>query len=152
MASLKEATVNKFILAASLVLAIVAMGCGGPYVKTREMVVYLEKNFNQGQLLPVDVIYIADPNDYKEILGIGPDAWFDHPKRFGWTQKRMLKFKQGDYVKLSFDLSGAKKMKYIVVFADFIHLQGAKGQQVVFDPKKAEKIESVFLAPNGLLH
>jgi hypothetical protein len=129
-------------------------GCslfGGDFVKTKDIVFYCEPGFNEGQLLPVDLIFIKEAKDLATISKQSPDDWFSSTDREKWMYKQSLKFRQGDYTKKKIVVKVPKKTINVVLYADFYKLTGPDGQQLLLDASSKKEI-SVFISSQGILH
>jgi|Deesub1362A_J573_1020465.scaffolds.fasta_scaffold10169_1 hypothetical protein len=64
-------------------------------MRTKRILFYLDRRFNQGQLLPVDIVFITPKSTPQQVLAIGADRWFQQHKRDAWPFKQSLSFRQG---------------------------------------------------------
>jgi hypothetical protein len=142
------------VLSALLILS----SCGlffppKPYVpprnKTETVLFKCDRSINEGMGLPVDVIYITGDDNLKEVIQIGPDAWFDSKKREDWTFKQTLMLKGGEEITLK--LSKPPETKFIVIFATFYQVKDQKVQQVIFTPDAGEQ-EVIWVSAHALYH
>jgi len=146
------------MLAVVLPAMLILSSCGlffppKPYIpplnKTETVVFKCDWSINSGMGLPVDVIYITGDDNLKEVVQIGPDAWFDSKEREDWTFKQMLMLKGGEEIVLK--LSKPPETKFIVIFASFYQVKDQKAQQVIFTPD-AGKQEVIWVSANALYH
>jgi len=146
-------------LAAVLCLAVVlglAGGCGlfsKPYkptlLKTRQLVFYLDRRFNQGMTLPLDVCFVLVKGTPDSILKISPEDWFAKDKRDKYAYKQALSFHPRQHSPVKVVLQVPPDTQDLVIVADYINLTGAKGQQLVITaPGKPQEV--IFVTDKGI--
>lgn len=141
---------------ASLLLAALALsaGCGGGGVTikpVRTQILYFQADpkINYGQILPVDIVYVTYLHDLREIIAIGPSAWFDSDKRQMWAGKQSLGIVGGQKVKLDLNPVLVSRSPFIAVFATFKGVSNPAAQQVVLDSQASES-EVIMVRPHAL--
>ena len=102
-------------------------------VPTKEIEFRADAEINDGNVLPVDVIYVAYFEELREITQYGPDEWFDSPRREQWTARETLSIEGGDVIEVTLDEKLLARAKIIVVYADFTNVTDPSAQQVVID-------------------
>lgn len=120
-----------------------------PQNMTKTILFKCDNSINEGMILPVDVIYITADSGLKEVVKIGPDAWFDSEERDLWLFKQTLMLGGGDEILLK--LSKPPETKFIVIFASFFKVKDKKVQQVILHPDAIEQ-EVVWVAAQALYH
>jgi hypothetical protein len=133
------------------------MGCATfkplDLIPTREIEFRAATQINGGNLLPIDVIYIAYYEELREVTRYGPDQWFDSPRRQGWAAKETLSLQGGDVITIELDRKLLARAKMVVVFADFESVTDPAAQQVVIDyagqKRETVLVEESRLAPSN---
>jgi len=120
-----------------------------PQNKTKAILFKCDNSINEGMVLPVDVIYITAESGLKEVIKIGPDAWFDSEERERWPFKQTLMLGGGE--EILFRLSKPPETKFIVIFASFFKVKEKKVQQVILHLDSKEQ-EVVWVAARALYH
>ncbi len=141
------------VLVAVLVLA---GGCGlfsKPYkpalLKTKQVVFYLDRRFNRGLALPLDVCFVLVKGTPDSILKVSPEDWFAKNKRDKYAYKQALSFRPGQHSPVKVVLQVPPDTQDLVMVADYINLTGAKGQQLVITaPGKPQEV--VFVTDKGI--
>lgn len=140
-----------FAVAAALLVAACQSTPPIPTLKTRTVMLRCDREYNEGYLLPVDLVFIPNGDDMNAITEIGPDDWFDSDKRGQWAFRQSVSLLPGERQTVVVDLQRPAQPVAMVIFADYINLNSPKGQMVVFDTGAAET-ENVFVTVDGLLH
>jgi predicted component of type VI protein secretion system len=142
-------------LALAFAAALIVAACQStppiPTLKTRTLMLHCDREYNDGYLLPVDLVFIPNGEDMNTITEIGPDDWFDSDKRDQWAFRQSVSLLPGERRTVAVDLRRPAQPVAMVIFANFINLGSPKGQMVVFDTGAAET-ENVFVTVDGLLH
>lgn len=143
---------SALLLAALMLLA----GCGlfsKPFkpalLKTHKIVFYLDKKFNRGMRLQVDIAFATLKNPIAQISALTPEKWFAGQKRDTWPYKQTQSFSQGQVARREVVLTPPPDCDGMVVFANYINLQGGRGQIVVFGAG-AKEVEFVFITDKGI--
>jgi hypothetical protein len=111
-----------------------------------------DSNYNDGFILPMDIVYIPDGEKADTITAVSPDEWFDSKVREDWPYIQSLSFREsGVRSTTKIDLKKAKEMIKAVIIADYRNLSDVKTQTVILDAESKEN-EDVFITINGLLH
>jgi hypothetical protein len=138
-----------------LLLAMLSTGTACSSTKlllTTDLSIRADSKFNDGFILPVDIVYIPKDETPDTILGISPDDWFDSPERENWPHIQTLSFRETDLRETTkITLKKAKETTAMIVIADYRGLSGPKGQMVLFDAESKEH-EDIFITSNGLHH
>lgn len=136
------------------VLPLLASACAGTkQIKTDTIHFRCDSDFNEGLMLPVDLVYVSDPETMGTITAISPDEWFDSPTREQWPHKQSMSLSSSNIRKtVDVRLEKPKKAVAIVIVADYRSIVVPQTQQVILEAKKAEEDEDVFVTINGLLH
>ncbi len=121
------------------------------FLRTKRIVFYLDRRFNQGQRLPVDLVFVTPKGSPRQVLSVGADRWFQQHKRDAWPFKQSLSFHQGMGGPIPVELKPPPDLTYVVILADYIDLKGARGQQVVLDAH-SKKTEAIFVTSKGIFH
>lgn len=142
---------------AGLVFALAAMAAACqstppiPTLKTRTVLLRCDSTYNQGYLLPIDLVFVPEGEDLAGVTEVGPDDWFDSDKRAQWPFRQSVSLLPGERRTITVDLRRPARPVALVIFADYIDLQSPKGQMVVLDTGAAET-ENIFVTVEGLLH
>ncbi len=132
----------------------VGVACSSTQLLTTKQVNFrCDSNFNDGMLLPVDIVYIPVGEQIDTIIGVQPDEWFDSDIRAEWPYIQSFSFRETE-VRNTIDikLKKAKQTVAMVVIADFRGLNGEKPQRIVFNAEESKEYEDIFITVNGLLH
>lgn len=126
-----------FTASLAVILLLLALaGCGGaPFqpVKTQTLVFKPDKQINDGQLLPVDIIYVSYLHQLRELSSIGPSQWFNSSKRAAWLPKQSVGVVGGKQVKVKLDPVLTARCPFVVIFASFKGVANDARQQVIID-------------------
>lgn len=141
-------SIKAVILGAALLLS-----CGGSQVlETHTVHLRCDSQFNEGMLLPVDIVFVPKGEKLETITQISPDDWFDSKVRESWPHKQSLSVLASDVRKsIRIDLKKPVDTIAAVVIADYREIGLEKPQMVVLD-NEASAAEDVFITINGLLH
>ena len=151
---------NPYLALASVLTAIACLLCLGgcalfesPHkpalMKTKTLVIYFDRKFNQGMKLPLDIAFANLKNPIAQITAIKPDDWFTKQKRDRWPFKQSFSFSPGAGGHRSVKLKPPADCDGMVIFANYINLSGSRGQAVTFGAESAEQ-EVVFVTDKGL--
>ena len=111
-----------------------------------------DSKFNDGFILPVDIVYIPKGEKLDTITGVSPDEWFDSQVRDEWPYLQSLSFRESDLrATKKIELKKAKDTVAMVVIADYRGLDNQKAQMIVLN-ETAKEHEDIFITINGLLH
>jgi hypothetical protein len=111
-----------------------------------------DSNYNDGFILPLDIVYISDGEKIDTVTAVSPDEWFDSKVREEWPNVETLSFTEtGVRNTLKVELKKTKQTVKAIIIADYRSLTDAKTQTVVLDAESKEN-EDVFITINGLLH
>lgn len=129
------------------------LSCGGQKVlQTQTVHLRCDSQFNEGMLLPVDIVFVPRGEKLETITQISPDDWFDSKVRESWPHKQSLSVLASDERKtIRVDLKKPADTVAVVVIADYREIGLEKPQMIVLD-QKARPDEDVFITINGLLH
>lgn len=137
-----------FIFTASICSA-----CGGKFMDTTTIHFRCDSSFNDGLILPVDLVYVTEGQTVEAVTEVSPDEWFDSESRAGWETKQSLSLKASETRKtVTVDLEKPENTIALVVIADYQNIGNEKSQSITFDAENAEDEEDVFVTINGLLH
>ena len=136
---------------------ILAVGCGGKKIPgsdgnalgVREIVFKADPYINQGQVLPVDIIYISYLERLREITTMGAEAWFNSSKRNAWPAKQSLLIKGGQTVTIATDPRLRETSAYLLIMAEYMDVISPHKQQVVMD-SEANSREVIIVRPQSL--
>ncbi len=121
-----------------------------PHVKTQTILFKCDNRINNDMLLPVEVICLTQDEQLGEVVGVGPNDWFESDVRKKYPFKHTLMLRNGEdrLVKL-------KKMppdaKYVVIFAYYYQVAEPEPQQVILTTE-AELREVVWVSMAALYH
>ena len=124
-----------------------------PRMETRSILFKCDRDINHGMLLPVEVIYITTDDSLKEVMEIGPDAWFDSKQRESWAHRQTVSLRSGIDARLI--LNKPPQTKYIVIFASYFRNEDPEAQQIVLSPDaetEAPAEEVVWVGAASLYH
>jgi hypothetical protein len=111
-----------------------------------------DSKFNDGLILPVDIVLVPKDEKVDTITGVSPDEWFDSQTRDDWPYIQSLSFTESDVRKtIKVKLRKVKNTTHAVIFADFRGLRDTRSQMVVFNSESKEN-EDIFITINGLLY
>jgi hypothetical protein len=141
---------------ACLVLILFSIFCSAcsstKLLMTKSVNFRCDSNFNDGFILPVDIVYISKGEKIDTITGISPDEWFDSPVREEWPHLQSLSFRESDLrATTKIELKKTKQTIAMVIIADYRGLDKQKAQMIIFDANSKEH-EDIFITINGLLH
>jgi len=141
------------VIGAVMVIALYFSACGSAYLKTETVHFRCDSNFNDGLILPVDVVYVTEGQTVEAVTEVSPDDWFDSPAREQWESKQSLSLKASEVRKtVKVQLEKPEDTIAFVVVADYQSVGAEKSQSITFDAENAEDEEDVFVTINGLLH
>lgn len=124
-----------------------------PLLMTKQVKFRCDSKFNDGLLLPVDLVFIPEGEKIDTITGVAPDEWFDSEVRADWPYIQSFSFRESDVRNtIEIKLKKAKKTVAMVIIADYRGLEGAKSQIIVFKGEDSKEHEDIFITINGLLH
>lgn len=137
-------------------LAVFSAGCAlfvTPHkptlLKTKTLIIYPDRVFNQGMALPLDICYIPLKGSATEVTAVPPDQWFAQHKRDKYPFKKALSIRPGHRRPITVHLKPPADTQDLVLVADFINLKGAKGQRVVITaPGKPQEV--LFVTDKGI--
>ncbi|MFP4348321.1 MAG: hypothetical protein ACOC3W_02500 [Thermodesulfobacteriota bacterium] len=141
-----------------IVLLLTAGGCASTetevvdygLIPTRRITFYCDERINQGQLLPVDVIYIQRYHMPSQVISLGPDQWFDHIERDRWEEKQTLGLTGGEEKTLQLNRRWLANTKFIVIYADFKDVSVPYSQQIILDAS-ADRSVGITVMPRSLV-
>lgn len=108
-----------------------------PRNKTQEILFLCDQRINSGMQLPVELIYIRADEDPKQVVDIGPDAWFDSEEREKWPYKETFMLQGGHEYRLR--LEKPPETTAVVIFFSFYQVEERDHQQVILETDAAEK-------------
>lgn len=109
-----------------------------------------DPQINQGQLLPVDIIYVARYQTPREVIAIGPDQWFNSEERMQWETRQTLDLKGAETKTIQLNQRWLKDAKLLIIFADFKDVKNPQSQQVIIDNLPVRK-EHIHVMPQQLV-
>ena len=118
-------------------------------VPTRTITFSCDRQINQGQLLPVDIIYVARYHLPGAVISIGPDHWFDHIERERWEQRQTLSLSGESEKTVTLNPLWLKETQFLIVYADFKDVSAPYPQQIVLD-ETADKKVRIMVMPRSL--
>jgi hypothetical protein len=122
-------------------------------LSTKQVNFRCDSKFNDGLLLPVDIVYIPEGEKLDTITGVSPDEWFDSQVRADWPYIQSLSFRESEVRNtVEVILKKAKQTVGMVVIADYRGLNDTKAQMIVFNAEESKENEDIFITINGLLH
>ena len=149
MSRTKVFTVSLFLA----VFLLMSNGCGGGSafqpVVTQTLVFKPDKQINDNQLLPVDIIYVTYLHQLRELTAIGPGAWFDSDKRASWLPKESVGVVGGTIKKVELNRLLTSRSPYVVIFANYKDVTNPSDQQVILDYEAYEE-EFIYVHPHAL--
>lgn len=116
---------------------------------TQEILFLCDKKINSGMQLPVEVIYIRADEDPKQVIDIGPDAWFDSEERDKWPYKETFFLRSGIEKRLR--LEKPPETTAVVVFFSFFQVREPDDQQVILETDALEQ-EVIWVGANRVYH
>lgn len=119
-------------------------------IGTKRITFYCDERINQGQLLPVDVIYIQRYHMPSEVISLGPDNWFDHIERDQWEERQTLGLKGGEIKTLTLNQRWLANTKFIVIYADFKDVAVPYSQQIILDAS-SDRSAAITVMPRSLV-
>ncbi len=141
------------IVSLLFLLSLALAGCGGQVViqpvRTQTLYFQADPKINYGQILPVDIIYVSFLHELRDIVAIGPKAWFDSDKRQNWPARQSLGIVGGQNLKVELNPALVSRSPFIVVFATFKGVTDPAPQQVVLDSQAGE-VEVIQVRPHSL--
>jgi hypothetical protein len=121
---------------------LIFMGCSS------NLSLIADKSINNDVRLPVDLIMVE--ND-AEVLAIGPDSWFGHPRRDNLTiEEELIRLSFSGGEKMDYKLSLGSDVEQLVIFADFINQTEREKQQVVIPRSCLGFSRKVHIGKEGL--
>lgn len=127
--------------------------CGGTQLlETKTVNFRCDSEFNEGLLLPVDLVFIPDGEKVDAVTGVSPDEWFDSDTRENWSARQTMSLSatnERNTIKVVLKKPG--NTVALVIIADYRNLEKSKAQVIVLD-SKAKENEDIFITSNGLLH
>ncbi len=148
MSRTRVSIVSLFLLA-----LLAPVGCGGQVViqpvRTQTLYFQADPEINYGQILPVDIIYVSFLHELRDIVAIGPKAWFDSDKRQNWPGRQSLGIRGGQKIKVDLNPTLVSRSPFIVIFATFKGVSDPAPQQVVLD-NQAGEVEIIQVRPHAL--
>ena len=149
MSRTKVFSVSLFLIISLAML----QGCGGggtfQPVVTQTLVFKPDKQINDNQLLPVDIIYVSYLHQLRELTAIGPSAWFDSDKRAAWLPKESVGVVGGKIKKVQLNPLLTSRSPYVVIFANFKDVTNPSDQQVIMDYEAYEE-EFIYVHPHAM--
>ncbi len=119
---------------------------------TKNLIFRCDSNFNDGFILPVDIVYIPDGEKEDAIIGVSPDNWFESQEREEWPYLQTVSFSENNVRStIKVELKPPPRTTKMIVIADYRGLTDLKTQAIVFT-KDAKENEDIFITINGLLH
>lgn len=109
-----------------------------------------DPQINQGQLLPVDIIYVTRYQTPREIIAIGPDQWFNSSERMQWETRQTLGLRGSETKTVHLNQRWLKGAKLLIIFADFKGVKNPQSQQVIIDNLPVRK-EHIHVMPQQLV-
>lgn len=136
-----------------MLLCIFLAACSSTkFLQTTAVNFRCDSNFNDGFILPVDIVYIPKGENLDTITGVSPDEWFDSSIREEWPYLQSLSFRESELrATRKIELKKAKDTVALVVIADYRGLDKQKAQMIVLNEESKEH-EDIFVTVNGLLH
>jgi len=114
------------------------MGCLMNYkLKPTRITLFIESgpHINNDVLLPLDIIAV-DASFSDLILDIGPEAWFGHSARGRLVKNELRRFAISSGETRKIEVNVNKKIKRIIIYADYEKVIDRRGQQVIIEPKR----------------
>ena len=136
-------TLGKMGVAVGLCMVLAACGLFSsdipppPRNKTQEILFLCDQRINSGMQLPVELIYIRADEDPKQVVDIGPDAWFDSEEREKWPYKETFLLQGGHEYRLR--LEKPPETTAVVIFFSFYQVDERDHQQVILETDAAEE-------------
>ena len=149
---------SRSILIMVLLLALQMSGAGcalfqSPHqpamLETKKLELYVDRVFNQGLMLQVDVAFFTINQNPKEITSVGVKAWFLENKRTQWPYRQSLSLSPGRHRKEVLQLKMPADCQGFVVLANYIDLDSDERQVQVFSASQNET-EMIFVTNKGL--
>ena len=144
----------RFLLLIVFSGALICAACSStPLLMTKQVKFRCDSKFNDGLLLPVDIVFVPEGEKIDTIAGVAPDEWFDSEVRSDWPYIQSFSFRESDVRNtIEVKLKKAKQTIAMIVIADYRGLDGAKSQMIVFKGEDSKEHEDIFITINGLLH
>ncbi len=121
-----------------------------PHVKTQTILFKCDNLINNAMLLPVEVICLTQDDQLGEVVGVGPNDWFESDIRKKYPFKHTLMLRNG-----ADRLIKLKKMppdaKYVVIFASYYQVEEPEPQQIILTTD-AELKEVIWVSMAALYH
>ncbi len=121
-----------------------------PHVKTKTILFKCDNRINNDMLLPVEVICLTQDDQLGEVVGVGPNDWFESDIRKKHPFKHTLMLRNGEDRLLKL-----KKMppdaKYVVIFASYYQVEDPEPQQIILTTD-AEMREVIWVSMAALYH
>ena len=112
-----------------------------------------DSEFNEGLILPVDLVFISEGETVDAITGVSPNDWFDSEIREKWSHKQSMSLKSSRTRKtVKVTLKKPKDTVALVIIANYRNIDSESSELIILDAKDAEEREDVFITLNGLLH
>lgn len=118
-------------------------------LKTKEAAFYLDRRFNTGLALPLDICFIPLKGSAAAVTSIKAEDWFGKHKREKYAFKQALSFRPGRRSPVIVKLQVPADTQSLVIKADYINLTGSRGQQLVL-PAPGKPREVVFVTDKGI--
>ena len=136
-----------------ILLTIICSACSSTkFLVTKSVNFRCDSKFNDGFILPVDIVYIPKGESLDTVTGVSPDEWFDSPVREEWPAVQRLSFRESDLrATTKVELKKDKNTVAMVVIADYRGLNNQKAQMIILG-EDAKENEDIFVTINGLLH
>lgn len=120
---MKENKLRLFSNLSLFALLFISTGCSS------NLSLVADKSINNDVRLPIDLIMVENG---AEVLAIGADSWFGHPKRENLTlEEELIRLSFSGGEKLDYKLSLGSDVEQLIIFADFINQADREKQQVV---------------------
>jgi hypothetical protein len=146
-----------FIASVAVALLLIGSGCGhrsslsGDWdeLNTREIIFQADPYINEGQVVPIDVIYVSYLERLREITVMGAETWFNSSKRSTWKAKQSLLVKSGQVQVLQTNPRLRETSAYILILAEFKDVISPSAQQIIID-SQANRREIILVKPQSL--
>lgn len=150
---MKNRLISSFLVISSLWGALSLGGCATTkYLETKTVNFRCDSKFNDGLILPVDVVFVPKGESIETVTSVSPDEWFDSKARDEWPNRQGMSFRADETRKtIEVELEKPKSTIAMVIIADYRDIKDSKPQIIVFDTDAKEE-EDVFITINGLLH
>ena len=84
------------LLLSVLILAVCSACSSTKLLVTKRINFRCDSKYNEGFILPVDIVYVPKGEKIDTITGVSPDEWFDSQEREEWPYIQSLSFTEND--------------------------------------------------------